>query len=739
MQQSLHLSPCHETRWLCTYYCSHAGSQQHPAAVFRGSLHTPEEGLSPPAEADLSAATEGASASHAAVANNGQQQQAALSGEGVTSTPEVAPQLLSHGSPSTIPQAAFPAAHPSISAQTHAEIQTNPATVLTPLSLLPLTTQQQSFGKYTLDAPSAETLPAVAVLSAVAITPATKQGHASVEQCLSPQPAMDSMLSGQQQQQKTSRGYISSVSTIDDLSELELDVDSTTGVPAMVGDAPAAQPSAPAVSPSVCQKRPTCQAPLELTSPTIPSVKKHKMDDGSVNAPTPGSSLGQLVGSTAKAQQLAVPHFATPQCALPQRHVGPAPSSPSSKPPSEVSPSVPIIASSPSQVHSQKALTLAVTLPKIPEAAATRTAVPQHRRAAASLSDSIVVEAPQQLMLSLPATCTSPSAPVACTAVSCRLPAALSGGADAQEFMSTTATAVSYNAAKENSSLASVALFSSGVITLRPSFGTVESSPVLPWDMSSFRQQPLTRYRPIIQELPSESAPSTMTNTKAAANKRLPSKAAMVIDIDSDDDHNCAANTQPAASASAEPAASLQGRHVQVDKPSQSQHSIARLSSKPAMQSDHASAATGPVQGQACPTAHPPPATRITPSATIKQAAASKISFDQPPAPMGMGDIFHSFSALEDMSDAEEEEAGTESPRTHQPPAQPLRSSAAMQMPGQPVATHLAGRRALTSAGCCGKCSEVDFGYMPCCKSCNIKYHATCVSAPLSGQCFFDQ
>ena len=57
-----------------------------------------------------------------------------------------------------------------------------------------------------------------------------------------------------------------------------------------------------------------------------------------------------------------------------------------------------------------------------------------------------------------------------------------------------------------------------------------------------------------------------------------------------------------------------------------------------------------------------------------------------------------------------------------------------MPMPGQAVAMQPAGRQALAPAGSCGNCSEPDFGYMPCCKSCHNKYHGTCVSAFLSGQ-----
>ena len=643
-------------------------SQQHAAAVFQDKLHTPKEGPSQPAEADLSAAAEGATASHAAAANNGQQQQAAPAEEGFSSTPKVPPQLPSHGSASTIPQTAFPATHPSISPQTTAGIQTSPATALTPLSLLPPSTQQQSLGTNTPAAPSAETPLAVAALSAAAVTPATEQEHASVEQYSCPQPAIGSTLSGQQQQPQTSRGYVSSVSAIDDLSELELDAEATTAVPAIADDAPAAQPSAPAASQSLGQKRPTCQAPPDLTSPTIPSAKKHKMDGGSANAATPGRSLAKLVGSTAKAQQLAVPCFSTPQSASSQWHVGPVPTSLSSKPPSKVSPSMPIIASSPSQVHSQKAVTLPVTLPTITEIAATGTVLPQHPCAAASQSDSIVVEAPQQLMLSLPATCTSPSATANCTTVSCQLPAALSG-ADAQQFMSTAATAGTHTAAKEGSSLISIALFSRSEVTLRPN-SSAKSSQILPPDMRSFPHQALSSYRPVIEELPSDFIPTATTNTKAAAKDGLSSQPAMVIDIDSDDDRICAASTrpttstdtQPPASASTQPPASLQGRQVQIGKPGRSQHSTGGLSSNPATQSNQSSCCTGVIaQGQACPNALPPPTTGITPCATIKQAAARKMSFNQAPAPMGMGDIFHSFSALEDLSDAEEEEAGTES------------------------------------------------------------------------------
>jgi hypothetical protein len=38
-------------------------------------------------------------------------------------------------------------------------------------------------------------------------------------------------------------------------------------------------------------------------------------------------------------------------------------------------------------------------------------------------------------------------------------------------------------------------------------------------------------------------------------------------------------------------------------------------------------------------------------------------------------------------------------------------------------------------AGSCPTCTEPDFGYMPCCASCGVKYHASCLDVSVTGNC----
>ena len=64
--------------------------------------------------------------------------------------------------------------------------------------------------------------------------------------------------------------------------------------------------------------------------------------------------------------------------------------------------------------------------------------------------------------------------------------------------------------------------------------------------------------------------------------------------------------------------------------------------------------------GQAKHNAGPSPAESNIPCDANILAAAKQVSLNSPPAPVGMGDIFSSFAALEDLSDAEEEEGGTQ-------------------------------------------------------------------------------
>lgn len=576
-----------------------------------------------------SAPATGATASHAAAATYGQQQPF---GEGPNSTPMTAgPQLLSHSSASTPAQPASLPDHLSTAAQTHDGTQTNSTAPPLPM---PPTTVQQSLSKSPA-APTTATPAAVAAPPTGAITPDTGQVHASAEQTSSPQPAVDSTLPGQQQQQ-TSKEYSSTVSAIDDLSELELDADTPTPVPATVSAAP--HPPAPAAAPSASQKRFTC-APVDLTSPTIPSAKKHKLDDGSARVTTADRSSAQLTMS-AETPQLAKPPLrairpASLQClALPY----------GSKPPSETYLSMHTMASSPSHEYSQKAAATPMILTEITESAASRTTLPQCPHPAASEADSVLFEASQRLVLSMPASNISPPATAAFATVSCQLPSALSIAA-AQQFLGTAATASKSPAGKEKTPRPSIALLSHRLVTFH-----ARSNPTPPCELSAFFKPTPSSYQPIIEELPPDSTPTATTTITAAANKVLPSKPAMVIDIDSDDDHNEAINNRPAAP--------LQDRQGQDDKLAQSHDGIARLSSKPAMPRDHATEATTAVNGRGL---HPTPTAATTPYNAIKQANAIHTSLNQPSAPMGMGHIFSSFSAFEDLSDGEEEDAQTES------------------------------------------------------------------------------
>ena len=571
-----------------------------------------------------SAPATGATASHAAAPTDSRQQP--FSG-GPSCTPTASgPQLLSHSSAGTSVQPASLSAHLSTAAQTHNAAQTN--SMAPPLPVPPATVQQ-SLSKSPA-APTTGTPAAVAAPPTGAIAPDTGQAHASAEQTVSPQPAVDSTLPGQQQQQ-ISKEYSSTVSAIDDVSELELelDTDNPTRVPATMHAAP--QPSAPA-----SQKRPTCQAPLDLTSPTIPSAKKHKVDDGSTRAPIADRSLAQLTRS-AETPQLAKPPLRAIQLASLQCLAAPN----ATKPPSETYLSMHTMASSPSHEHSQKAAAFPMILTEIAESAASRTTLPQCPHPAASEADSVLFEASQQLVLSMPANNTSPSATATFATVSCQLPAALSNAA-AQQILGAAATTSISPAGKKIISQPPVSLLSRSLVTIH-----AHPNPPLPSDLRALSKQAPCSYRPVIEELPPDSTPTAPTTITVAANKGLPSKLAMVIDIDSDDDHTVTANNQPAAT-------------LQDDQLVQSHDSEARLSFKPAMLHDHASEAKTAVTRQVNPGLHPTPTAATAPVHANKQASAIQTSLNQPSAPKGMGHIFSSFSAFEDLSDGEEEDAGTE-------------------------------------------------------------------------------
>lgn len=595
----------------------------------------------------------GATASHAAAATNGQQQPAR---EGPSCTPTTdGPQLLSHSGASTPGQPASLSSDLSTAAQTHADAQTDSAAAPVPVTLLPVlpTTLQQSLSKSPSAAPTAATPAAVAAPPTGALTPDIVQAHAS-EQTLSSQPAGDSTLSGQQQ---TSKEYRSSVSAIDDLSELELDADIATGVSAMVEAVP--QRPALAASQSASQKRPACQAPLDLTSPTIPSAKKPKMGNSSTSAATADRTSAQLARS---AQQLAGSPRTTTQVASRHCQVVPA-----ATPSSEAFPSMHTTAGIPPHEHSQTAVAVPTILTETVEtdASSNAMALPQHPHTAASKADSVLFEAPQRLVLSIPVSNTRPSATAACATFSCQLPAAALSSAAAHQLLGTAATAST--APATTTSRPSVALLSRSLVTLHP-------NPTLPSDLSASSKLAPSSYQPVIEELPPDFTPTAPNIITAAAKKLLPSKPAMVIDIDSDDDHILAANNQPAVS-------------LQDDKLAQSHDSIARLSSKPAMPRYHATEAKTAVERQVSPGLHPTPTAATTPVHAIKQATAIQTSFNQPAAPMGMGHIFSSFSAFEDLSDAEEEDAGRESAAAASRPAGQLQHAGGYTCEGYAVAT----------------------------------------------------
>ncbi len=39
------------------------------------------------------------------------------------------------------------------------------------------------------------------------------------------------------------------------------------------------------------------------------------------------------------------------------------------------------------------------------------------------------------------------------------------------------------------------------------------------------------------------------------------------------------------------------------------------------------------------------------------------------------------------------------------------------------------------AAGSCPACTEPDFGYMPYCASCGVKFHASCLDVSVTGNC----
>lgn len=491
--------------------------------------------------------------------------------------------------------------------------------------------------------------------SACAITPMTKQMQNSTQQNALPSVKLSgagkegTAPDGQQQQ---TREYRRTFSAVDDISELELDADTE-----VAGGQPTPCPPAAAVPQRVSQKRPKTQAPPELP-PNSSLTKKHKTNDISVQAPDTERKT-QLASLPGVPQQLAASQNGVTGCASASSNTASVPMSPSSKQPPELSPSLHKTASKPRQC--QKPVSLPVPLHHTTETTSDRTALPQRPDAAASNPDSTVLHASQQLVLSSSSSCVAPSAAVAASVLTCQVPATLSG-VPAQQLLSTSVAASSYTAGKGGSPPTPFAPFSRGIVTLFSNSGIAQSTPGLHYGFSMLPKQPSSSYRPVIEELPSlpshpvpiavamaTADPSPTADAKPSMKTTATSKpAAIIIDIDSDDDHISAANTQPATS-------------MQNEKPGQSQDRPANFSSEFATKFHAARDMSRPGPGQAGHSAGSSPAENNMLCDAAILASARQVSLHNLPVPVGMGDIFSSFAALEELSDAEEEEGGTKS------------------------------------------------------------------------------
>ncbi|KAL3162576.1 hypothetical protein ABBQ38_008627 [Trebouxia sp. C0009 RCD-2024] len=458
-----------------------------------------------------------------------------------------------------------------------------------------------------------------------------------------------------EQQQQTSREYRCTASAVDDLSELELDADTGNA-----GCQPPARPPAAAVPQRVSQKRPNTQAPQGLP-PTSSLTKKHKTNDSFTPDPdTQGET--QLAGLPGAFRQLAASENGVAGCAPSSSNTESVPMSPSSKQPPEVPLSLHKTASKPPRC--QTAVTLPVALHHTTDSTtgADRTALPQSPDAAAGIPDSTVLHASQQLVLSSSSRCAAPSATFATSVLTCPVPATLSG-APAQQLLSTSVAASTCIAGKGGGPLPPCAPFGRSIVTLFSNSGIAQSSPRLHSGFSMLPKQPSSSYRPVIEELPSlpshpvptaaamptadPNRSNPMADAKPSMNTTASSKpTAIIIDIDSDDDHISAANTQPATS-------------MQNEKPEQPHDPLASFSSKSAMTILTARDLSIPFPGQAGHDVGSSPAENNTLCDATTLASAAEVSLHNLPVSVGMGDIFSSFAALEDLSDAEEEEEGT--------------------------------------------------------------------------------
>ena len=241
----------------------------------------------------------------------------------------------------------------------------------------------------------------------------------------------------------------------------------------------------------------------------------------------------------------------------------------------------------------------------------------------------------QDPLMCLPAKQNGPSTTDVSSPVSCWMPAACPGAA---------AAASSVILSKQGSCQPPFALLSSSVVTLhttsataRPSIGPVHNRSLLPEQVSG-------RYKPVIEELPYELQPSD-TNAKPAADKSSPTSHAMIIDSDSG--HAAHSQLTPpgeAQQADSQEVQQLQGR-------------AAEVAPEPAVQLVFASDEHKKVEWQQMPKS-----VALMPNEQGKpssQSASVQARSKQPSLSLGIADIFSSFSALEDLTDADEKEEKT--------------------------------------------------------------------------------
>ena len=210
-------------------------------------------------------------------------------------------------------------------------------------------------------------------------------------------------------------------------------------------------------------------------------------------------------------------------------------------------------------------------------------------------------------------------------------------------LQSSSAAAAACNgiSSKRGSSEPAFAGSSAVVLQTATSMGT--TSMLLDCDRGMLPIPASGSYRPVMTELPCESLPEPDTMKQAAVDKARP----MVIDIDSDSDHDTA--SCPTATKQAHQGALRHTRATQ-----QSQHRDDRLTSEPPVQlvcpSD---------KGEFCKKQagiQQATAADVVPQGQLKATSTKGPAAQPVKLPLGMGDIFSSFSALADLSDAEDEE-----------------------------------------------------------------------------------